>query len=123
MDRPGTDEDEPAAFLELVKRDDLVGQKDIYEISIVGITEEEDQTCAEKGGQVGGANNLWVQGEFLCEDFLYSAWRNCKSLSWICNRGQDGSGSMADLTDAGINDGRGGSVDATCLRFKIDTVW
>ena len=82
MKQTGSDTDEPGPFLESLDKGNLIGHHNVYEMSVTGIKKEEDEQCAKKGGLEDGHNNLWRQGDMLCEDFFYSAWRHCKS--WFC---------------------------------------
>ena len=80
MEATDGDLTEPGPFLESVGKANLIGHHNVFEMSVTGIKEEEDEKCAKKGGQEDGYNNLWRQSDMLCEDFFYSTWKLCESL-------------------------------------------
>ena len=78
MDRPNDPiYDEPGPFLELIGQGGLVGNSDVYEVSVDGIKKAENPECAAEGGVEDGYNNLWKQEDKWCGNFLLTAWRNC----------------------------------------------
>ena len=87
MNQTGADVDEPGPFLDSIKEGDLKEHHNVFEMSVTGIKKEEDEMCAKEGGQEDGYNNLWRQGDMLCEDFFYSTWRHCESFFWLTDRG------------------------------------